>query len=137
MAVEVCSNYGMNSVIGPISYGRQDGQESFQKPFSERTGQMIDEQVSNMVREAHRRCTELLTTNKDAVEKVAKLLLDKEVISRDDMVRLLGERPFVETDKEQAKLLGWSKGFGGSTPDKGRDAPLPGGIESGPLGTSA
>jgi len=70
----------MNSVIGPLSY-RQD-QESFQKPFSEKTGQMIDEEVRKMVFEAHRRTKELLTEKKEQVEQVALLLLEKEVLSR-------------------------------------------------------
>lgn len=129
IAMEAVSNYGMNSLVGPLSY-RQE-QESFQKPFSERTAQLIDEQVREMVNKAHARTTKLLTEHKDDVEKVAKLLLEKEIISRDDMVRLLGERPFVENDKETAQLLGWSKPFGGAQGEKGHDAPLPGGFESG------
>lgn len=70
----------MNSVIGPLSY-RQD-QESFQKPFSEKTAQLIDEEVRKMVFEAHKRTTRLLTEKKEQVEQVAKLLLEKEVLSR-------------------------------------------------------
>lgn len=109
MATEVITNYGMNSAIGPLSYGRQDQNESFQKPFSERTAARIDDEVRSMAMEAHRRTTELLTEKKEQVEKVAKLLLEKEVISREDMVRLLGERPFEEKDVETARQLGWSK----------------------------
>lgn len=44
MAWEICSTYGMNDAIGPVSYGRRDN-ESFQKPFSEKTGQMLDDEV--------------------------------------------------------------------------------------------
>ena len=93
MAFEVCANYGMNPEIGPISYGKADGQESFQKPFSEATAQALDKAVHTMVREAHKRTTELLKEKKDEVEKVAKLLLEKEVITREDMRRTLGPRP--------------------------------------------
>lgn len=125
MATEVCANYGMNDAIGPLSY-RQD-QEGFQKPFSEQTGQLIDEQVRKMVREAHQRTTQLLTEKREQVEKVAKLLLEKEAISREDMIRLLGERPFKEKDEETSKMLGWSKRWGGGPGgEHGRDAPLPG-----------
>lgn len=109
MATEVITNYGMNAAIGPLSYGRQDQNESFQKPFSETTAARIDDEVRGMAMEAHRRTTELLTEKKEQVEKVAKLLLDKEVINREDMVRLLGERPFEEKDKETVRQLGWSK----------------------------
>lgn len=109
MATEVITNYGMNAAIGPISYGRQDQNESFQKPFSETTASRIDDEVRGMAMEAHRRTTELLTEKKGQVEKVAKLLLEREVISREDMINLLGERPFEEKDKETARQLGWSK----------------------------
>jgi AFG3 family protein len=44
MAWEICSTYGMNDAIGPVSYGRRDS-EQFQKPFSEKTGQMLDDEV--------------------------------------------------------------------------------------------
>ncbi len=94
MAFEVCANYGMNPDIGPISYGGRDQQgEGFQKPFSEATAQALDKAVHNMVREAHRRTTELLKEKKAEVEKVARLLLEKEVITREDMRILLGPRP--------------------------------------------
>jgi ATP-dependent Zn protease len=62
MAFEACANYGMNPDIGPISYGNRDQQgEGFQKPFSEATAQSLDRAVHNMVKDAHRRTTELLT----------------------------------------------------------------------------
>jgi len=100
MAFEVCANYGMNPDIGPISYGNKDQQgESFQKPFSEATAQRLDEAVKKMVTEAHRRTTELLTERKKEVEKVARLLLEKEVITREDMRMLLGARPFEAADE--------------------------------------
>jgi len=70
----------MNPAVGPLSY-RQD-QESFQKPFSEKTAQLIDDEVRSMVRRAHQRCHDLLTEKKEQVDKVARVLLDKEVLSR-------------------------------------------------------
>ncbi|KAJ3558534.1 hypothetical protein NM688_g872 [Phlebia brevispora] len=99
MAFEAIANYGMNEVVGPVSYGgRQATQENWQKPFSERTAQMLDEEVRKMVVAAHKRTTELLTTHREHVEKVAKLLLEKEVLTREDMIRLLGKRPFANKD---------------------------------------
>lgn len=70
----------MNSTVGPLSY-RQD-QESFQKPFSERTAQLLDDEVRKMVNAAHERTTQLLTDKKSEVDKVAQMLLAKEVLSR-------------------------------------------------------
>lgn len=70
----------MNSAIGPLSY-RQDN-DSFQKPFSEKTAELLDSEVRKMVNQAHDRTTKLLTEKREEVEKVAQLLLAKEVLSR-------------------------------------------------------
>ncbi|TIA94983.1 hypothetical protein E3P96_03959 [Wallemia ichthyophaga] len=106
MAFEVCANYGMNSEIGPVSYGGREGSsEGFQKPFSEKTGEMIDLQVRNMITEAHRRTHVLLGERKELVERVAQKLLIKEVLSRQDMIDLLGPRPFEHTKDELDKFL--------------------------------
>ncbi|KAL7424251.1 AAA ATPase afg3 [Cryptotrichosporon argae] len=99
MAFEVCANYGMDPEIGPISYGNRNEQESFQKPFSEATAQAIDAAVKKMVVEAHKRTTEVLDKHRAEVEKVARLLLEKEVITREDMRILLGKRPFDAADE--------------------------------------
>ena len=71
---------GMNPIVGPLSYKRDE--QSFQKPFSEKTAELIDGEVRKMITNAHRRTTELLTEKKAEVEKVAQLLLAKEVLSR-------------------------------------------------------
>ncbi|GAA5909133.1 AAA family ATPase AFG3 [Sporobolomyces salmoneus] len=123
MAAEVIANYGMNSVVGPLSY-RQD-QESFQKPFSEKTAQLIDDEVRKMVFEAHKRTTQLLTDKKAQVEQVAQLLLEKEVLSRNDMINLIGPRPFEEGYDP-------SVSFGSATAPPG--VPPTGGIEEGMAG---
>ncbi len=97
MAFEICASYGMNSALGPISY-RQE-QESMHKPYSEKTGETLDHEVRQMVLNCHKRTTELLTEHKADVEKVAQLLLQKEVITREDMRNLLGKRPFQSADE--------------------------------------
>ena len=97
MAFEICASYGMNDKLGPVSY-RTD-QESMHKPYSERTGELLDEQVRALVVKAHKRTTELLTSHREDVEKVAKLLLEREVITREDMRNLLGKRPFKSADE--------------------------------------
>jgi len=135
MAFEICANYGMEPGLGPISYGNRDN-ESFQKPFSEKTGEMLDAAVRNMVNNVHERTTALLTKHKGDVEKLAKLLLEKEVLNREDVIRLLGKRPF--EDDSVAETLGEnspgiSQPLGGSSPTgpKGNEPHLPGGIDSG------
>ncbi|KAF8445822.1 ATP-dependent metallopeptidase Hfl [Boletus edulis BED1] len=117
MAFEACANYGMNTIIGPVSYGGREGQkESWTKPFSEKTGEMLDAEVRKMITSAHQRTTELLTCHRDDVEKVAKLLLEKEVITREDMIDLLGKRPFTGKADEMDKWLDQNRGSERSAP---------------------
>lgn len=96
MAYAQVTAYGMNEKIGPMSFDNPQAEQTFQKPFSEATATLIDDEVRNMVNRAYDRTVNLLTERKDEVEKVAQLLLQKEVISREDMENLLGKRPFKE-----------------------------------------
>ncbi|KAG0340857.1 AAA ATPase afg3 [Podila humilis] len=84
----------MDSELGPLSYGNQEKDNQFTKPYSEKTGQLIDNQVRTLIGLAFRKTTDLLTEKRNDVEKVAKLLMEKEVLNRADMERLLGKRPF-------------------------------------------
>ncbi|KAJ3028235.1 AAA ATPase afg3 [Rhizophlyctis rosea] len=95
MAYAQVMTYGMNPRLGNISYGRGD-EEKFQKPYAEETGRLIDEEVRKIIAGAYQRTIELLTERRESVEKVAKLLLEKEVIGREDMIRLLGPREWPE-----------------------------------------
>ncbi|EJU01924.1 ATP-dependent metallopeptidase Hfl [Dacryopinax primogenitus] len=128
MAFEVCANYGMNPVIGPVSYGGARGREdSFTKPWSEKTGEMLDAEVRKMITQAHVRTRELLTEKKDAVVKVAQLLLQKEVLTREDMINLLGKRPFKDKADEMDVWLD-EHGKGDAFPPPGPGSlPLPDG----------
>lgn len=129
----------MNSAVGPLSY-RQD-QESFQKPFSEKTAQLIDDEVRKMVWEAHKRCKDLLTEHRAQVEKVAQRLLEREVLTRDDMIELIGKRPYGDNYDEVMSLGaatpnptdgGLGKGVeGGLGGGLGNPIPEPKGIEEG------
>jgi AFG3 family protein len=94
MAYAQVVTYGMNPRIGNLSYQGPNDEQQFQKPYSEETARMIDEEVRKMVAEAYRRTKELLLEKRDCVERVAQRLLDKEVLSREDMIELLGKRPF-------------------------------------------
>jgi len=127
MAFEAVANYGMNDVIGPVSYGgRQGSSESWQKPFSEKTGELLDSEVRKMILTAHQRTKQLLTDHRESVEKVAQLLLEKEVIIREDMISLLGPRPFANRKDDMDKWLDENR-------KQERSAPPPlEGIESDP-----
>lgn len=89
--------YGMNAKVGNVSFDiGQPGDPTFSKPYSEDTAQMIDNEVRILIKSAHGRTTELLNKHRDDVEKVAERLLKNEILSRDDMIELLGPRPFKE-----------------------------------------
>jgi len=103
MAKSMVTQLGMSPKVGHLFY--EQSNESPQNPFSERTGEIIDAEVRRIVREAHERCKELLTEKKKEVELVAEELLRKEVIGREDMIRLLGVRPFPERNDAFDKYL--------------------------------
>ncbi|KAK7574468.1 hypothetical protein V9T40_011659 [Parthenolecanium corni] len=89
--------FGMNEKVGNVSFEMpQPGDMVVDKPYSESTAQLIDNEVRILIDGAHKHTTELLTKHKSDVEKVAERLLKQEVLSRDDMIELLGKRPFPE-----------------------------------------
>lgn len=89
--------YGMNEKIGTISYGNPaENEQKFQKPYSEETAKLIDVEARSMIAQAYNHTMKLLTEKKSEIDKVASLLLEKEVLSREDMINLLGKRPFKE-----------------------------------------
>jgi AFG3 family protein len=90
------TTYGMNKQVGPLSFTDPQNDQTFLKPFAEETGTLIDEEVRKLVNYAYKRTLDLLTEKRGDIEKVAKLLLEKEVINREDMENLLGKRPFTE-----------------------------------------
>ncbi|KAK9710935.1 AAA ATPase afg3 [Basidiobolus ranarum] len=88
--------YGRNDLVGNVCYNSPSEEQQFQKPYSEETGRIIDHEARKMIANAYDRTQKLLNEKRDCVEKVAQLLLEKEVLNREDMVNLLGKRPFAE-----------------------------------------
>jgi AFG3 family protein len=95
-AYAMVSVYGMNDKIGNISFYDPQNENGFQKPYSEETGKIIDQEVKVLSDEAYARAISLLTERRKEVEIIAEELLKKEVLYKDDLERLIGKRPFVE-----------------------------------------
>lgn len=94
MAYSMVTVYGMNDKVGNVSFYDPTQEQTFTKPYSEETGKLIDEEVRNMVSNAYKRTLDLLTERREEVEKLAKALLDKEVLFQSDVESLIGKRPF-------------------------------------------
>ncbi|CAI8239302.1 MAG: ATP-dependent zinc metalloprotease FtsH [Flavobacteriaceae bacterium] len=90
------SVYGLNETLGNITYYDSTGQSenSFTKPYSEQTAQVIDKEISQIIEIQYKRACDLLKKNKSKLTQLADRLLEKEVIFKDDLLNILGERPF-------------------------------------------
>merc|ERR1712105_398764 len=111
-----------NEAVGNVSFEQpQPGEMVFDKPFSEHTAQLVDQEAKKMINTAMERTMELLTEKKDLVEKVALRLLEKEVLNREDMIEMLGPRPF----KEKSTYEEFVEGTGSSE----EDTELPAGLK--------
>jgi cell division protease FtsH len=103
------SIYGLNDVIGNITYYDSTGQSeyNFSKPYSENTAQKIDHEISEIIEKQYNRAIDILKTSKDKLTLLAERLLEKEVIFKDDLENILGVRPFKTNFEkiEEAKAI--------------------------------
>jgi cell division protease FtsH len=88
--------YGMNEKVGNLSFYDPQQESTFTKPYSDDTGKLIDDEVRTLVENAYKRTKELLTDKKEQVDKLAKALLEREVLHQQDVEDLLGKRPYGE-----------------------------------------
>lgn len=96
MAYAMVAMYGMNDVVGNVSFYDPNNDQSFTKPYSEETGKLIDEEARKIIDQAYTRVKHLLTEKMEAVKTIAEELLKKEILYKDDMEKLIGARPFEE-----------------------------------------
>ncbi|MCH8553816.1 MAG: ATP-dependent zinc metalloprotease FtsH [Schleiferiaceae bacterium] len=98
--------YGLNEKLGNITYYDSSGQNEygFSKPYSENTAQMIDEEIHKIIEAQYVRAKEILTENKDKLTQLADRLLEKEVIFKEDLVKVFGKRPY-EVDESDTVLV--------------------------------
>ncbi len=101
--------YGLNENVGNLTFYDSSGQSeyNFTKPYSEKTSELIDKEISNLIESQYQRALDLLEANKDKLTQLAEILLDKEVIFKDDLQKIFGDRPF---DKKEEVPLVTKKG---------------------------
>ncbi|CAL2104388.1 ATP-dependent zinc metalloprotease FtsH [Tenacibaculum sp. 190130A14a] len=91
--------YGLNDKVGNITYYDSAGNDSFVKPYSDSTAKTIDEEISKIIEGQYERAIEILKEHQDKLSELADILLEKEVIFKDDLVKIFGTRPF-DQEKE-------------------------------------
>ncbi|MCF8346043.1 MAG: ATP-dependent zinc metalloprotease FtsH [Bacteroidales bacterium] len=103
-AYAMISYFGMSEKVGNRSYFDSSGQSeySFNKPYSEKTAELIDDEVKLLVDQQYKRAVDILRKNKDKLSKLAEKLLETEVIFSDDLEEIFGKRPW-KTEEEEEK----------------------------------
>lgn len=96
--------YGLNDKVGNLTYYDSSGQSeyNFSKPYSEKTAEIIDKEISNIIEEQYQRAIRILEENKDKLNQLAEVLLDKEVIFKDNLEQIFGKRPYAKSEDQIA-----------------------------------
>ncbi|HLU51480.1 MAG TPA: ATP-dependent zinc metalloprotease FtsH, partial [Flavobacteriaceae bacterium] len=102
--------YGLNDKLGNLTYYDSSGQNEygFTKPYSEKTAELIDKEISDLIESQYQRAIKILEENKDKLTQLANVLLEKEVIFKDNLEEIFGVRPF-DKDKAEAHDLNLKK----------------------------
>ncbi|XP_062171411.1 ATP-dependent zinc metalloprotease FTSH 10, mitochondrial-like isoform X1 [Alnus glutinosa] len=90
--------YGFSDKVGLLSFPQREDSFEMSKPYSSKTAAIIDSEVREWVGKAYVHTIQLIEEHKEQVAKIAELLLEKEVLHQDDLLRVLGERPFKSTE---------------------------------------
>jgi cell division protease FtsH len=109
-AYAMVSYFGMNKKIGNISFFDSSGQSdfAFNKPYSEKTAEVIDDEVRELVAKQYERAKTILTENKDKHQKLAEILLEREVIFSEDLEKIFGKKQkahFIEEEPEEEEVV--------------------------------
>ncbi|PWA41606.1 AFG3-like protein 2 [Artemisia annua] len=91
--------YGFSEKVGLLSFPQDDKAYGVRKPYSSKTGDIIDKEVREWVATAYKHTVELIEEHKDQVSQLAEQLLEKEVLYREDLVSILGQRPFEQSER--------------------------------------
>ena len=99
--------YGLNDKIGNLTYYDSSGQNEygFTKPYSEKTAELIDEEISKLIETQYQRAIGILEQHRDKLTELATVLLDKEVIFKDNLQKIFGDRPFAKSDETTSEEI--------------------------------
>ncbi|WP_033960755.1 ATP-dependent zinc metalloprotease FtsH [Psychroserpens jangbogonensis] len=97
--------YGLSEKVGNLTYYDSSGQSEygFTKPYSERTAELIDKEISDIIEKQYQRAITLLEKHKDKLTQLAEVLLEKEVIFKDNLEVIFGKRPFLKRELVERK----------------------------------
>lgn len=95
--------YGFSDKVGLLSFPQREDSSEMLKPYSSKTAAIIDSEVREWVNKAYERTIQLIEEHKEHVAQIAELLLEKEVLHQDDLIRVLGERPFKAVELDRSK----------------------------------
>ncbi|GIV43207.1 MAG: hypothetical protein KatS3mg035_0330 [Bacteroidia bacterium] len=96
-AYAMVSYFGMNDKVGNVSFYDANSDMSLTKPYSDQTAKLIDDEVRKLIDFAYNRVKNLLIEKREQLEKIAKALLEREVLLQSDVENLIGPRPFPTT----------------------------------------
>lgn len=121
-AYAMVSYYGMNKELGNLSFYDSTGQNEymFGKPYSEKTAETIDSEVKNIVEEAYQRAKTTLIENREGLNKLSELLLEKEVIFSEDLEAIFGKRKGAKEELLSVKPVEETKPLGEAKPEENR-----------------
>ncbi|MBU1374135.1 MAG: ATP-dependent zinc metalloprotease FtsH [Bacteroidetes bacterium] len=94
LAYAMVSIYGMSKKVGNISFNDQGGEYNFSKPYSDKTAELIDQEVRELIDQSYQRTKVLLIEKREGLEALAQKLLEKEILFQSDLEEILGKRPF-------------------------------------------
>ncbi|MFZ4862654.1 ATP-dependent zinc metalloprotease FtsH [Sphingobacterium sp. Mn56C] len=94
LAYAMTAVYGMNDKVGNVSFRDGASESQFQKPYSDQTAELIDDEVRKLIADVYERTKQLLLDKQDGLIRIAEKLLEKEILFQTDLEEILGKRPF-------------------------------------------
>lgn len=104
-AFAMVTYYGLNEAIGNLSYYDSTGQQDYSltKPYSEKTAEVIDAEVSKLIEEAYQEAVKILTEHQDGLSQLANRLVEREVIFGEDLEEIFGKRPWSKEEDNKVE----------------------------------